>query len=141
MPSILYSYSFATNPDWSRAFPGQEEILAYLIRVAQQYDLFQHFRFNSTVEEARWDEAARKWSVRVRIAEGSKEAESMPVYSLRTDFLISAVGQLNRPQWPSIPGLDEFDGRVIHSARWDWSYDLNDKKIALIGNGTRHSTT
>jgi cation diffusion facilitator CzcD-associated flavoprotein CzcO len=74
--------------------------------------------------------------VRVKRAEGSKEAEFASEYTLKTDFLVSAVGQLNTPQYPEIPGLkDEFQGKVIHSARWDWSYDLAGKKIALLGNG------
>jgi hypothetical protein len=136
VPSILYSYSFATNPDWSRAYPGQEEILEYLTQVAQSYGLYKHVRFSSTVEDATWDDATQQWHVRVKRAGGTKEAESTPSYILKTDFLVSAVGQLNTPKYPEIPGLNEnFEGKVIHSARWDWSYDLAGKKIALLGNG------
>ncbi|KAK1815078.1 hypothetical protein LTR12_010502 [Friedmanniomyces endolithicus] len=133
--STLYSYSFAQNSDWTREYPGQEEILAYLIRVAQEYKLYPHIRFNTTVEEARWDDELKKWRTKVTTPKGSKEAEFSPEYEIKSDFLVSAVGQLNQPAWPKIQGLDDFSGKKMHSARWDWSYDLTDKKIALIGNG------
>lgn len=135
--SQLYSYSFAQNPDWTREYPGQEEILAYLQRVAQEHQLLQYFRFNTEVVDARWDEGAQKWKVHVKTAPGSKEAEYHPDYEIKTDFLVSAVGQLNVPQWPDIQGIEDFQGKKMHSARWDWSYDVTDKRIALVGNGSR----
>ncbi|KAK4624563.1 FAD-binding monooxygenase ktnD [Fulvia fulva] len=133
--SQLYSYSFAQNPDWTREYPGQEEILAYLQRVAQEYKLLQHFRFNTEVKDATWDESEKKWRVNVKTASGSKEAEYNPEYEIKTDFLVSAVGQLNVPQWPEIEGIEKFEGKKMHSARWDWSHDVTGKKIALVGNG------
>lgn len=132
---MLYSYSFAQNPEWSREYPGQEEILTYLMGVAQEYKLLQHFRFNTEVKDAVWDETEKKWKVQVKTASGSKEAEYSPEYEIKTDFLVSAVGQLNVPRWPDVEGLESFEGKKMHSARWDWSYDLKDKKIALVGNG------
>ncbi|THV65070.1 cyclohexanone monooxygenase, partial [Aureobasidium pullulans] len=133
--SQLYSYSFAQNHAWTREYPGQEEILSYLMGVAQEYNLYQHVRFNTTVENATWDDEAKKWRIHVSTAKGSKDAEFNPEYDISADFLVSAVGQLNVPKWPQIPGLKEFQGKLMHSARWDWSYDLKDKKIAIIGNG------
>jgi len=133
--SQLYSYSFAQNSDWTREYPGQEEILSYLMGVAQEYKLYQHIRFNTTVENATWDDQAKKWRIHVSTASGSKDAEFNPEYDINADFLVSAVGQLNVPKWPQISGLKDFQGKLIHSARWDWSYDLKDKKIAIIGNG------
>lgn len=133
--STLYSYSFAQNSDWTREYPGQEEILSYLMGVAQEYNLYQHIRFNTTVEEARWDDELLKWRTKVTMPSGSKEAEFNPEYEIKSDFLVSAVGQLNQPQWPKVEGIDSFTGKTMHSARWDWSYDLTNKKIALLGNG------
>ena len=98
MPSILYSYSFAKNPEWTRAYPGQEEIHAYLMRVAQQWDLYPHFRFNSTVEAARWDAEATRWRVDVRVAAGSKEAEYIPSYTLSSVSLCGSPGLLRSGQ-------------------------------------------
>ncbi|SMR50338.1 unnamed protein product [Zymoseptoria tritici ST99CH_3D1] len=133
--SALYSYSFAKNPSWSREYPGQEEILAYLQDVAQDFKLLPHFRFNTMVKDATWDDAGKKWKVSVETSKGSKEAEYSEGYEITADFVVSAVGQLNLPQWPKIEGIDSFNGKKMHSARWDWSYDLTDKKIALVGNG------
>lgn len=133
--SQLYSYSFAQNSDWTREYPGQEEILSYLMGVAQEYKLYQHIRFNTTVENATWDDQAKRWRIHVSTARGSKDAEFNPEYDINADFLVSAVGQLNVPKWPQISGIKEFQGKLIHSARWDWSYDLKDKRIAIIGNG------
>ncbi|KAF2763573.1 cyclohexanone monooxygenase [Pseudovirgaria hyperparasitica] len=132
--SILYSYSFEQNPNWSRLYPGQEELLEYIIGVAEKYSLLKHIRFNSSVESARWDEEQKKWKVHVSV-DGGKDGEYSATYALTTDFLVSAVGQLNAPQMPNIPGLDGFKGKMMHSARWDWTYDLEGKRIGVIGNG------
>ena len=99
------------NPEWTREYPGQEEILSYLQRVAQEYKLLQHFRFNTEVADAKWDESEKKWKVNVKTASGSKEAEYNPEYEIKTDFLVSAVGQLNVPQWPEIEGIEKFEGK------------------------------
>lgn len=88
------------------------------------------------MKDATWDESEKKWRVNVKTASGSKEAEYNPEYEIKTDFLVSAVGQLNVPQWPEIEGIEKFEGKKMHSARWDWSYDVTGKKIALVGNGT-----
>ncbi|CAG7923244.1 unnamed protein product [Penicillium olsonii] len=132
--SSLYSYSFEQNPEWSREYPGQEEIHQYLVGVAEKYGLYKHIRFNSTVEEARWDDAEAKWKVKL-VLSGQKDSEYSTSYIISSDFLVSAVGQLNLPRYPTIPGLDDFQGKLMHSARWDWTYDLAGKRIAMIGNG------
>ncbi|OCL04796.1 FAD/NAD(P)-binding domain-containing protein [Glonium stellatum] len=132
--SLLYSYSFEQNPDWTREYPGQEEILEYLVGVAEKYGLYKYIRFNTAVEAARWDDAELKWKVDVKVS-GDKDSEFASNYTITTDFLVSAVGQLNQPRYPDIPGLGDFKGKVMHSARWDWSYGLEGKRIAVIGNG------
>jgi cation diffusion facilitator CzcD-associated flavoprotein CzcO len=92
------------------------------------------------VEEARWDDAESKWKVSVKVS-GVKDSEYADSYLINSDFLISAVGQLNLPREPNIPGLNDFQGKMMHSARWDWSYDLSGKRIAIIGNGTNRKHT
>lgn len=69
--------------------------------------------------------------------DGQKDSEFASSYTLDADFLVSAVGQLNLPREPNIPGLNEFQGKMMHSARWDWSYDFSQKRVAIIGNGTQ----
>jgi hypothetical protein len=131
---MLYSYSFEQNPDWTREYPGQEEILDYLRNVAQKYQLYKYMRFNTSVEAATWDDSKNRWKVDVQVT-GGKDAEYNPAYSIECDFLVSAVGQLNQPRYPDIEGLEDFKGKIMHSARWDWSYSLEDKKVGVIGNG------
>ena len=123
-PSMLYSYSFEPKPDWSRKFAGQAEIVDYFEGVARKYRLLPYIRFNTEVTEARFDEAAGLW--RIRTATGEEIAANV---------LVSGVGQLNRPAYPKIDGLDIFEGAQFHSARWDHSVDLTGKNIAVIGNG------
>lgn len=102
--------------------------------MAQKYGLYEHIRFNTEVEEARWDATVSKWITKVKLV-GGKEAEYNDNYTLSSDFFVSSVGQLNLPKMPDIPGLDSFKGKKMHSARWDRSYNLRGKKIAVIGNG------
>lgn len=102
--------------------------------MAHKYELYRHIRFNSSVEEARWDDDNNKWrTIITRL--GGKEAEIGPSYTVTSDFLVSAVGQLNAPKYPEIKGLQSFAGKVMHSARWDWDYDVRGKKIGIIGTG------
>lgn len=72
---------------------------------------------------------------------GQKDSEFSDSYVMNSDFLISAVGQLNVPREPNIPGLKDFKGKMMHSARWDWSYDLTQKRVAVIGNGMQSWST
>lgn len=107
--------------------------------IAQKYDLYKHIRFNTTVDEARWDEHEKKWKTSVSVS-GVKDSEFCPKYAITSDFLVSAVGQLNSPRYPDIEGIDSFTGKTMHSARWDWSYKLEGKRIAVIGSGEHHNS-
>lgn len=96
----------------------------YLIGVVEKYDLYRYIRFNTAVEEARWDDAEKRWKTTVKVLGDGKNAESGEFYTTASDFLISAVGQLNQPKYPNIPGLEDFKGKMMHSARWDRNYKL-----------------
>ena len=117
--------TYNTNPYQSQS---------YIINLAEKYHLYQYIRFNSHVDGAHWDDTTRCWKTAVRIT-NSKDAEYHQSYTISTDFLVSAVGQLNLPSYPSIPGLDSYGGKVMHSARWNWTYDYRGKRVAVIGNG------
>ncbi|ROO85244.1 cation diffusion facilitator CzcD-associated flavoprotein CzcO [Actinocorallia herbida] len=123
-PSHLYSYSFAPNPDWSRRFAEQPEILAYLEGCADTFGLRRHFRFGAEVTDAVFDPDTARWTVHT--ADGGL---------LRFDLLVSACGQLSNPAYPPIPGMADFGGDLFHSARWNHDADLDGKRIAVIGNG------
>ncbi|GAA4878252.1 NAD(P)/FAD-dependent oxidoreductase [Pseudonocardia benzenivorans] len=129
--SALYSYSWAQKPDWSRYFAKQPEILGYLQEVARDHGVLPHVRFGTEVVAARWDDTERVWRVGIRPAD---DPDATPT-ELVADVLISAVGQLNRPAYPPIPGLDSFAGPMFHSARWDHSVDLTDKRVGIVGTG------
>lgn len=85
---LVRNESLLTVPsEWTREYPGQEEILSYLVHVAQEYNLYQHVRFNSQVEEARWNEDSKKWHTRVTQAQGSKI--SLPVIEIGNFLTLS----------------------------------------------------
>lgn len=123
VPSHLYSFSFAPNPDWPRAFSGQEHIRAYLEHVADVFGLRPHLRFDSEVTRMAWNGERLCWDI-----ETSRGR-------LSADLVVSATGPLSDPRLPDVPGLDSFPGKVFHSARWDHGYDLTGKRVAVVGTG------
>ncbi|MFI8370403.1 flavin-containing monooxygenase [Streptomyces sp. NPDC085466] len=123
VPSHLYSFSFAPNPDWPRTFSGQRHIRAYLEHVTDTFGLRPHLRLNHEVERMEWDADELRW--RIETTAGSFSA----------DVVVSATGPLSDPKIPDIPGIDGFTGKVFHSARWDHDYDLRGKRVAMIGTG------
>ncbi|WP_327297084.1 MULTISPECIES: NAD(P)/FAD-dependent oxidoreductase [unclassified Streptomyces] len=123
VPSHLYSFSFAPNPDWPRTFSGQPHIRAYLENVADTFGLRPHIRLDHEVRKMRWDSGELRWEIET--AQGT----------LTADVVVSATGPLSDPKLPDIPGLDSFTGKVFHSAQWDHGYDLRGKRVAMIGTG------
>ncbi|MFZ3558077.1 flavin-containing monooxygenase [Streptomyces sp. BH055] len=123
VPSHLYSFSFAPNPDWPRTFSGQEHIRNYLEHVADTFRLRPHIRLDSEVTELRWDSEKLWWEIDT--AKGT----------LTADVVVSATGPLSDPKTPDIPGIDTFPGKVFHSAQWDHAYELQGKRVAMIGTG------
>src|SRR4051812_21635146 len=107
IPSYLYSFSFAPNPNWTRSYPLQAEIREYLRRCAQEFGVLPHIRFGHEVQDAAWDEGANRW--RLQTGQGA----------LSADVLVAAVGGLSAPSTPDIPGLQRFEGAVFHSSAWD----------------------
>ncbi|PXX91781.1 4-hydroxyacetophenone monooxygenase [Marinobacter vulgaris] len=122
--SHFYSFSFEPKHDWSRKFGMQPEILGYMEQCVAKYGLAGHIRFNKEVASAGFDEDTNQWTVTT--IDGD-------VFTV--DILITATGQLNQPAWPNLPGMETFNGRVFHSARWDHDYELNGKNVGVIGTG------
>ncbi|MGA5100761.1 flavin-containing monooxygenase [Streptomyces lavendulocolor] len=126
VPSHLYSFSFAPNPDWPRTFSGQRHIRAYLEHVTDTFRLRPHIRLGHEVLMMRWDNDELRWEI-----ETSRG-------TLTADVVVSATGPLSDPKIPDVPGLASFEeagGKVFHSARWDHDYDLTGKRVAMIGTG------
>jgi len=126
--SAFYSYSFAQKIDWPKFFSPQQTLLEYFRGVVEEYGIREHIRFNTEVLSAKWNDANAQWSLRLRDATGAEE-------TLEANALISAVGQLNRPNIPDIDGRDTFAGAAFHSARWDHGVDLKGRRVAVIGTG------
>jgi cation diffusion facilitator CzcD-associated flavoprotein CzcO len=124
VPSHLYSYSFAPNPNWTRGYPLQAEIKAYFKGVAEKYDLPGRTRLNTEATAAKWDAKSATWTVTL----ATKEKLTAPI-------LIMGCGQLNKPMIPDIPGRAKFKGPQFHSATWDHSVSLAGKRVAVIGSG------
>jgi 4-hydroxyacetophenone monooxygenase len=123
----FYSYSFEPN-EWVEFFSQRGELFAYFERVARDYGVRSKIRFEREVVSARWDEGSAHWDVRLRTQDGGEER-------LRANAIVSAVGQLNRPSLPEIPGRERFAGASFHSADWDETQDLSGKRVAVVGSG------
>ncbi len=124
IPSELYSFSFEREFAWTRDYPTQPEILAYLQKCADTYGIRPHVRHGSEIVEARYDERAGIWKIGLR--DGS---------SVRCRVFVSAMGGLSRPNVPTLPGLECFQGHAFHSAQWDHAYDMTGKTVAVVGTG------
>jgi cation diffusion facilitator CzcD-associated flavoprotein CzcO len=123
VPSHLYSFSFAPNPNWSSTFSPQEEILDYLKDCAERFDVLPHVCFDTELEGAAWDGDESIW--RIETSTGPMTAE----------FLVAAQGPLSEPALPEVPGLESFEGTAFHSAQWDHDHDLTGERVAVIGTG------
>jgi 4-hydroxyacetophenone monooxygenase len=126
--SHQYCYSFEPGDHWSEYYCQQPELRDYFVDVVEKYELTPNCRFNTAVERITWDDADSVWRVEVRGSGGVSEV-------LDARFVISAVGSLNFPHIPEIPGMDSFAGPSFHSARWPDDLDINGKRFALIGAG------
>ncbi|MBE9538619.1 MAG: NAD(P)/FAD-dependent oxidoreductase [Proteobacteria bacterium] len=121
--SVLYSYSFEPNPNWSRKFSPHDEIQAYFSHCVDKYGLAGRLRLSTAVESATYDELNGLWTVQLYGGE-----------QLRAKCLISGLGQLNKPNTPEFTGVESYSGETFHSARWRHDLDLTGKRVAVIGS-------
>ncbi|WP_395308036.1 NAD(P)/FAD-dependent oxidoreductase [Mycobacterium sp. AMU20-3851] len=124
IPSLLYSYSFAKNPNWSRAYSPAGEICAHIEEMVDDFDLRRRIQFGVEVNGLSFNETAGVWTVETA---GHKQ--------LRARTVVLASGPLTDHKFPDIRGLDTYRGHKIHSARWDHDYDFTGKRVAVIGTG------
>ncbi|HZO94555.1 MAG TPA: NAD(P)/FAD-dependent oxidoreductase [Candidatus Baltobacteraceae bacterium] len=124
IPSMLYSFSFAANPDWTRSYPRREEIWRYLRDCVARFGIAPMIRTGADVVEAVWDEGPALW--RVRLGDGE---------ALDARVLIWAAGALHRPHVPPLPGIEIFAGTAVHSSAWSDAVDVRGKDVAAIGTG------
>ncbi|OAL31040.1 hypothetical protein AYO20_08461 [Fonsecaea nubica] len=129
VPSHIYVFPFAPNPEWSHFYSTGPEIKEYFQKTVDEWKLDRDVQFNTTVEHAQWDEDKAQWKLEVRHKDTGHRTEW-------ADVLISARGILSHWKWPDIPGLHSFKGLKVHSAGWNHEYDYRNKRIGLIGNGS-----
>ncbi|KAK2601423.1 hypothetical protein N8I77_010873 [Diaporthe amygdali] len=132
VPAHLYAFPFEPNPTWSSYYASGAEVLAYFKRTVAKYNLDRDVKLNHRVERAEFNEAEGKWHLRVRRVDTDEMVDDT------CDVLVSATGFLSHWRWPSIPGLDEFQGHLAHSADWQsqGEFDYTGKRIGIIGNGS-----
>ncbi|MGI8608046.1 MAG: flavin-containing monooxygenase [Candidatus Dormibacteria bacterium] len=123
VPSHLYSFSFAPNPNWTRAFSRQPEIWEYLRGCVRKFGVTPHIRFNHAVTMASWDEDKQRWTIET--AGGT----------ITANVMISGMGGLSEPFIPPLAGLDKFKGTYFHSATWNHEHDLKGRRVAVVGTG------
>jgi cation diffusion facilitator CzcD-associated flavoprotein CzcO len=122
-PVALYQFSFAPSFNWSRLYPSGQEIQAYAEELTDRYQLREHLHLADPVQSATWNAESKTWLVKTTSG-----------YTMEADVVVGALGQLNRPQWPSIEGRECFKGASMHSARWDHSVSLQGKRVGVIGS-------
>src|SRR5690606_3233304 len=127
-PNFAYSFSFAQKQDWPQQFSRQSEIQRYISDVATGTAIRSNILFQTEVEALSWDDASATWTLRFKHADGKVEEQ-------RFNAIITAVGQLNRPSFPNVPGLDSFKGKMFHSAEWPRGLDIKGKRVAVVGAG------
>ncbi|MFT4631614.1 MAG: 4-hydroxyacetophenone monooxygenase [Candidatus Azotimanducaceae bacterium] len=126
-PNHTYSYSFAPK-DWPQHFSPQKVLLSYFEQVATDYKIRDKIMFDTEVTKAQFNDVTAGWQVHVTSADGGTSV-------LEASAVITAVGQLNRPSYPDIEGIDSFEGPAFHSGVWDHSIDLKGKRVGVIGTG------
>jgi cation diffusion facilitator CzcD-associated flavoprotein CzcO len=129
IPSHVYQLSFAPNTDWSEYYSKGEEIQQYYARVTEQYGVKPNLRLSQEVLSARWCSEAYQWKLQLQ------DLATDTIFQDTADFFISAPGRVNQASLPDIEGLENFRGKVVHTSKWNHSIDLNNKRVAVIGNG------
>ncbi|WP_373096717.1 flavin-containing monooxygenase [Zhongshania sp.] len=123
VPSHLYSFSFEPNTEWSRVYPTQPELEAYLQNVTDKWNLRPHIRFSHSLTAAHYQQDTGHWLVKTSGGD------------FRARFVVCGNGGLAEPKLPDIPGVENFGGHHFHSATWDHNYSLDGKRVAVIGTG------
>ncbi|KAH6682832.1 hypothetical protein B0J14DRAFT_132823 [Halenospora varia] len=128
IPTHLYSFSFNLNPNWSKELCDQPEILQYMESTVNKFNLRPHMQFGTSCLGAKWNTKSEKWEVHLQDLTGKK-------FTKEASIFISAVGGISEPRDVKFPGIEKFQGKMFHTARWDHTYNYEGKRMAVIGNG------
>ena len=130
-PNHFYSYSYAPNHGWKHYFSPRDELFAYVDGFATDQDLRRHIQFDTELVAATWDDDAQQWEATLRRSDGGSTVDE----TVRANVLVTAIGHFNKPNPPTIPGVEDFAGPIFHSARWPSDLDLKGKDVAIVGTG------
>ncbi|KAK4635895.1 FAD-binding monooxygenase moxY [Fulvia fulva] len=128
IPSVCYQFTWHRKPNWSSYYSGSSEICKYMTDVATEHDLLRFVKLRHQITKAEWQEDIGKWRVTVRGPDGT--------FDDFADFFINGGGCLNNWRWPEIEGLHDFKGKLMHTARYDKTHDLTDKRVLTVGIGS-----
>jgi cation diffusion facilitator CzcD-associated flavoprotein CzcO len=123
VPVFAYQFSYDIKPDWSRFFAKGAEVKQYVDDYVAKYGVRPHIRFNSEVASRTWDEKHHVWRLKVNGEE------------VTARFVVGAIGPFVDPKPAEIAGVDDFEGKIIHSADWDHGHDLTGERVAIVGTG------
>ncbi|KAK0627999.1 putative sterigmatocystin biosynthesis monooxygenase stcW [Lasiodiplodia hormozganensis] len=129
VPSTVYQSTFEPKSDWSEEFARGDEIRDYWQDIARKYGVYEKTQFKTKVQRADWDTSRSKWKLTLKKLDTNEVREEF------FDFLIPAIGHFNAWKIPDYPGVKDYKGFLRHSSNWDPSFDLSNKRVAVIGNG------
>ena len=127
--SITYEYTFEDQYPWKEYFARGAEVRGYVESIARKYGVFEKIRFEHDLESATFDEQRSIWNLTLRRADGTREKREVPV-------IITASGLFSTPKIPDIPGIDGFEGTIVHPTKWTSEHDVRGKRVAVVGNGS-----
>jgi cation diffusion facilitator CzcD-associated flavoprotein CzcO len=122
--SDVYRFSFKSYP-WTRSHARRDELLRYFDDVIDEYGLRRHIQFNTTIVSVVWNEEALRYTLTT--TQGA---------TYDAEIVISAVGLFSEPKIPTWPGLDRFEGDIVHTAQWRNGLDLSGRDVAVVGTGS-----
>ncbi|MQA16654.1 MAG: SidA/IucD/PvdA family monooxygenase [Pseudonocardiaceae bacterium] len=124
---IDYQFSherFWKNWDMSERFPDHRELRDYFAYLESQLDLCKDCRFNTKVVAADFNDSECVWTLTT--SDGS---------TTRTRYVVFATGSTVEPYRPDFPGTDDYQGTLVHTARWPEGLEYAGKRVAVIGTG------
>ncbi|BCS27046.1 flavin-containing monooxygenase [Aspergillus puulaauensis] len=128
IPIHSYIFPFNPNPNWSQCYAKGPEIQQYILDTVEKFELKEEIQFNTKLTSAIWNENEGKWELKLQRGD--------EVLTDKADIVVDGSGVLNNWTLPDIKGIDTFQGKLLHTAKWDPTYNWDNKRIAVIGNGS-----
>lgn len=127
--SITYEFSFDEEYPWREYFARGEDVRSYLEFISKKYGVGEHIRLGHDLEEARFDEDGSTWHLTFKGPDGERVERDV-------NTVVSAAGVFSKAKRPDIPGIDDFEGTIVHPTQWTSEHEVRGKRVAVIGNGS-----